>query len=147
MGDDLPSSSTNFSLFLTFLSHFSELELKKAEKLGRAYLFLYFQLLPSQLLLLNSCLEACFSHRGLLISQMNNVPLHLPSSWRPADMQARCWQLLGKHLACRQLQKAKVTLSRRGWGASPRLNHSLAPFTSAVILSDKKCAARAWSTH
>lgn len=53
-------------------------------------LFIYSQMPPSQLLLLTSCLEACFSHWGLLISQMNNVPLHLPSSWHPSDMQAGC---------------------------------------------------------
>jgi len=63
----------------------------------------------------------------------------------------------GTHLTCRQdadsyweniwpadsCRKAKVTLSRQGWGASPRLNCSLAPFTFTVILSNKKCVARA----
>lgn len=95
MGDDLPPSFTNISPVFTCLSltssffFFLEQKIKK-EKLGCAYLCIYSQLLPSQLLLLNSCLEAYFSLWGLLISQMNNVPLHLPSSWRPADVQAGC---------------------------------------------------------
>lgn len=97
MRDDLPSSFTNIRppplhlpipvLFFFFL--FFQAGTEK-EKLGCAYLCLYSQLLPPQLLLLNSCLEAYFSLWGLLISQMNNVPLHLPSSWRPADVQAGC---------------------------------------------------------
>lgn len=50
------------------------------------------------------------------------------------------WENIWRAGSC---QKAKVTLSRPGWGASQRLNYSLALFAFTVILSNKKCAARA----